>query len=112
MIKNPNHKYHSRAIQTLRRPLEGQARHIVQNIRKQLTKARNEIDVICVYGGGSVLMKPILQPMLTELCEEREIKLLYIPAEHAVTMNAEGLDAFVRGKIFEALKSKGAKQTV
>ncbi|MGN7454275.1 ParM/StbA family protein [Paenibacillus pasadenensis] len=110
VIKNPQHKYHSRAIQTLRRPLEGQARHIVQNLRKQLTKARNEIDVICVYGGGSVLMKPILQPMLQELCEEREIKLLYIPAEHAVTMNAEGLDAFVRGKIFEALKAKGPKQ--
>ncbi|WP_199617034.1 ParM/StbA family protein [Paenibacillus alkalitolerans] len=106
VIKNPNHKYYSKAIKTLTRPLEGQAKQILQNIRKQLTKARNEIDVICVYGGGSILMRPILYPMLKQLCDEREIKLLYIPAEYSITMNAEGLDAFVRGKIYETLKNK------
>lgn len=111
VIKNPSHKYHARAMKTLKRPLEGQAKQIVQNIRKQLTKARNEIDIICVYGGGSILMRSILYPMLKELCDEREIMLLYIPAKYAVTMNAEGLDAFVRGKIYEALKAK-AKQAV
>ncbi|MGC4377211.1 ParM/StbA family protein [Fictibacillus sp. Mic-4] len=111
VIKNKNHKYHSRAMKTLKRPLEGQAKQIINNIRKQLTKARNEIDVICVYGGGSILMYPTLYPMLKELCDEREIKLLYIPAQYAVTMNAKGLDAFVRGKIYEAIKSR-AKQTV
>ncbi|CAG7653310.1 hypothetical protein ACFQI7_30630 [Paenibacillus allorhizosphaerae] len=110
VIKNPQHKYHAKAIRTLSRPLEGQARHILHNIRKQLTKARNEIDVICVYGGGSILMRSILYPMLKELCDEREIKLLYIPTQYAVTMNAEGLDNFVRGKIYETLKTK-AQQT-
>jgi plasmid segregation protein ParM len=109
VIKNPKHKYYARAIKTLNRPLEGQAKQIIQNIRKQLTKARNEIDVICVYGGGSILMRSILYPLLKELCDEREIKLLYIPPQYAITMNAEGLDAFVRGKIYEALKNK-AKQ--
>lgn len=109
VIKNPKHKYHARAIKTLRRPLEGQSRQIIQNIRKQLTKARNEIDVICAYGGGSILMKNILYPMLKELCDEREIQLLYIPSQYAVTMNAQGLDAFVRGKIYDALKSKSKK---
>ncbi|MEW9671706.1 hypothetical protein [Ammoniphilus sp. 3BR4] len=111
VIKNPSHKYHSKAIKTLRRPLEGQSKQILNNIRKQLTKARNEIDVICVYGGGSILMRSILFPMLKELCDEREIKLLYIPAQYAVTMNAKGLDAFVRGKIYEALKER-AKQAI
>lgn len=109
VIKNPRHKYHARAMKTLKRPLEGQSRHIIQNIRKQLTKARNEIDIICVYGGGSILMRSILYPMLKELCDEREIQLLYIPAQYAVTMNAQGLDAFVRGKIYDALKSKAKK---
>ncbi|CAG7644478.1 hypothetical protein PAESOLCIP111_04715 [Paenibacillus solanacearum] len=110
VIKNPQHKYHAKALRTLARPLEGQARHIAHNIRKQLTKARNEIDVICVYGGGSILMRSILYPMLKELCDEREIRLLYIPSQYAVTMNAEGLDHFVRGKIYETLKTK-AQQT-
>lgn len=111
VLKNKNHKYYSKSIQTLRRPLEGQAKQIVHNIRKQLTKARNEIDVICVYGGGSILMRSVLYPMLKELCEEREILLLYIPSQYAVTMNAEGLNAFVHGKIFEVIKGK-AKQLV
>lgn len=110
VLKNPKHKYHARAVKTLSRPLEAQAKQIVQHLRKQLTKARNEIDVICVYGGGSILMRSILYPMLKELCDEREIKLLYIPAEYAVTMNAEGLDAFVRGKIYEALKQRAQQQ--
>ncbi|OIJ11830.1 hypothetical protein BKP37_15450 [Anaerobacillus alkalilacustris] len=111
VIKNPNHKFYARAIKTLKRPLEGQAKQISQNIRKQLTKARNEIDIICVYGGGSILMSTVLYPMLKELCDQREIKLLYIPSQYAVIMNAQGLDAFVRGKIYSTLKSK-AKQIV
>lgn len=109
MIKNTKHKYHARAIKTLKRPLESQVRQIVQNVKKQLTKARNEIDLICVYGGGSILMRSILHPQLTELCQEREMQLLYIPAEYAVQLNAMGLDAFVRGKIYEALKNKAVQ---
>lgn len=106
VIKNPKHKYHARAIKTLRRPLESQVKQITQNIKRQLTKARNEIDLICVYGGGSILMRSILYPQVKELCAEREMQLLYIPSAYAVQLNAMGLDAFVRGKIYEALKNK------
>jgi plasmid segregation protein ParM len=109
VIKNPKHKYYARAIKTLKRPLESQVKQIVQNVKRQLTKARNEIDLICVYGGGSILMRSILYPQLKELCAERELQLLYIPAEYAVQLNAMGLDAFARGKIYEALKSKAAQ---
>ncbi|GGF93519.1 ParM/StbA family protein [Paenibacillus abyssi] len=109
VIKNPKHKYYARALKTLKRPLESQVRQIVQNVKRQLTKARNEIDLICVYGGGSILMRSVLYPLLAELCAEREMKLLYIPADYAVQMNAMGLDAFVRGKIYEALKSKAVQ---
>ncbi|WP_169084161.1 ParM/StbA family protein [Paenibacillus sp. PL91] len=109
VIKNPKHKYHARALKTLKRPLESQVRQIVQHVKKQLTKARNEIDLICVYGGGSILMRSVLYPQLKELCTEREMQLLYIPADYAVLLNAMGLDAFVRGKIYEALKNKAVQ---
>lgn len=109
VIKNPKHKYYARAIKTLKRPLESQVRQIVQNVKRQLTKARNEIDLICVYGGGSILMRPILYKQLEEICVEREMRLLYIPTDYAVEMNARGLDAFVRGKIYEALKNKAVQ---
>jgi plasmid segregation protein ParM len=109
VLKNPKHKYHARAIKTLKIPLESQVKQIVQNVKRQLTKARNEIDLICVYGGGSILMQSLLYPRLDELCVEREMQLLYIPADYAVQMNALGLDSFVRGKIYEALKNKAAQ---
>ncbi|GBF73768.1 hypothetical protein PA598K_02088 [Paenibacillus sp. 598K] len=109
VLKNPKHKYHARAIKTLKRPMETQVRQIVQNVKRQLAKARNEIDLICVYGGGSILMRSVLHAQLTELVAEREMQLLYIPAEYAVQLNAMGLDAFVRGKIYEALKNKAVQ---
>ncbi|MFS0725435.1 hypothetical protein [Paenibacillus sp. 1P07SE] len=109
VLKNPKHKYHARAIKTLKRPMETQVRQIVQNVKRQLAKARNEIDLICVYGGGSILMRSVLHQQLTELVAEREMQLLYIPAEYAVQLNAMGLDAFVRGKIYEALKNKAVQ---
>jgi len=64
----------------------------------------NEVDVIAVYGGGSILMKPYLASKLEALCTEREIKLLYAPEKYATILNAAGLDIFVRGNIFKALK--------
>ncbi|WP_020617139.1 ParM/StbA family protein [Paenibacillus daejeonensis] len=109
VLKNPKHKYHARAIKTLKRPMETQVRQIVQNVKRQLAKARNEIDLICVYGGGSILMRSVLHPALTELVAEREMQLLYVPADYAVQLNAMGLDAFVRGKIYEALKGKAVQ---
>lgn len=111
VIKQPTHKYHDRALKTLKLPLENQAKQIVRHIRNQLAKTRNEIDVIIVYGGGSILMKDVLHPILHDLCVEREIQLFYIPKEFAITMNAEGLYIFTTSKIFTALKSK-AKQSV
>ncbi|WP_028543737.1 ParM/StbA family protein [Paenibacillus taiwanensis] len=111
VLKNPHHKYYARAIKTVKRPLESQVKQIVQHVKRQLTKSRNEVDLICVYGGGSILMRSSLYPHLHELCKERELQLLYIPDAYAVQMNAMGLNAFVRGKIYEGLKSK-AMQTV
>jgi len=111
VLKNTSHKYHARAVNTLKRPLESQVKQIVQNVKRQLTKTRNEIDLICIYGGGSILMRTILNPLIEEICEEREIQLLYIPEDYAVVMNALGLDSFVRGKIYEALKNKAVQPT-
>ncbi|MBG9568456.1 ParM/StbA family protein [Brevibacillus agri] len=112
VVKQPTHKYHDRAQKTLRLPLDNQAKQIIRNVRNQLTKTRNEIDVLIVYGGGSILMRSVLEPYLKTLCEEREIQLFYIPKEYAVTMNAEGLYIFTKSKIFTALKAKSQQATV
>jgi len=106
VIKNPNHKYYEKAMNILQRPLEIQAQQIIKNIQKQFIKTRNELDILCVYGGGSIIMRDFLYDQLMELCQEREIKLLYVPDDYATTLNVEGLDIFCRGKIFQALKEK------
>jgi plasmid segregation protein ParM len=106
VVKNPNHKYYKRAMQVLQRPLHSQAQQIAKNILKQLSKTRNEIDIICVYGGGSILMRPYLYDALKKICSEREIKLFYVPQQHAVTLGVLGLYSFTEGPIFKALKER------
>lgn len=101
-----DHKFHGAAMEHIGTPLQNQARAIIDNVKRQISSARNLIDVIAVYGGGSILMRDYLQPELEKLCQRLDIKLLYVSEEYAVTMNADGLDFFVRGKIFEALKQK------
>lgn len=101
-----SHKFHTAALDHIRTPLQNQARSVIDNVKRQISSARNLIDVIVVYGGGSILMKEFLKPELEKLGERLDIKLLYVPEKFAVTMNAEGLDLFVRGKIFSALKEK------
>lgn len=101
-----DHKFHAAAMEHIHTPLANQARAIVDHVKRQISSARNLIDVIVVYGGGSILMRDILEPELAKLGERLDIKLLYVPEQFAVTMNAEGLDLFVRGKIFSALKEK------
>jgi plasmid segregation protein ParM len=105
-LSRQDHKFHGAAMEHIATPLQNQARSIFDNIKRQISSARNLIDVIVVYGGGSILMRDYLEPELEKLCQRLDIKLLYVPDEYAVTMNADGLDLFVSGKIFEALKQK------
>lgn len=105
-LMDRNHKFHAAAVEHIHTPLINQARSIIDNVKRQISSARNLIDVIVVYGGGSILMRDVLYPELDKLAERLDIQLLYVPESLAVTMNAEGLDLFVRGSIFSALKEK------
>lgn len=106
VLKNPEEykKIYPKALDAIKTHLEKQVNLVYRETVKQLNRTRNEIDVICVYGGGSILMKPTLYPLLLKLAQEREIQLLYIPKKHAVVLNAEGLNIFVRSPIYKNLK--------
>lgn len=101
-----SHKFHAAAMEHIRTPLQNQASMIADNVKRQVSAARNLIDVIVVYGGGSILMRPYLAPELEKLAKRLDIQLLYVPEAFAVTMNAEGLHQFVQGKIFSTMKEK------
>jgi plasmid segregation protein ParM len=88
-------------------------KEIMDKIKLQLDRAYNEIDIVVVYGGGSILMRPIMEPLLeAELMLRRngQIKLLWVPAEYAPLMNVEGLRSFMDSGIFDAVKNKALEK--
>ena len=69
-----------------------------------LEKANNEIDIILVYGGGSILMRKYLQTNLEKVARQIRAKLLYIEEKDAVMLEANGLYNFVNSALFEKIK--------
>lgn len=99
------HKFLNEALQAFGPHIDNQVAQIMKHVSDQVLKiGANDIDIIVVYGGGSILMKDKLFPKLKELAKSTRIQLLYIPKEYAITLNAEGLDYFVKSPIYKALK--------
>ena len=75
-----------------------------------IQKANNEIDLVAVYGGGSILMRNSLEPVLKAFCDRAKIEVVYIDENNAVTLEAEGLNYFVNSSLFNALKEHSQKK--
>lgn len=105
VLLDTKHKFHDLAMELVDPYIEEEAEEILHHIRTEIQKANNEIDVVCVYGGGSIFMREYLEGNLKTLCDRAEIKLLYMPKEYAVTLEAKGLYNFTTSKIFESLKA-------
>ena len=106
VVKNPNHKFNQDTINYLMGPLEDEAEEIYRNAVDELERANNEVDVIMIYGGGSILMREFLEPRLEEVARRIRSKIRYIDKEHAVTLESKGLYNFTNSAIFKALKEK------
>ena len=108
IIKDKEHKKHNLAMSCIQEYLEEQAEKILRVVRSQLEAAKYEVDVMIVYGGGSILLRDELFPALKEICQKEniDIKLLYMPEKYAVKLNAIGLANFVQTPFFESLKKE------
>lgn len=111
-LKKHDHKYHDKAYYHIEEPLETEAQAILHNLKVELEKANNEVDVMCIHGGGSILMKSKLHSKLIDLCNKADIKLFYVPEQYAVILEALGLYEFTSGDIFESLKKKSTGREV
>lgn len=109
VIRDKSHKFHDLAMEIVEPYIEEQAEEILHNIKQEIQRANNEIDIVVCYGGGSILMRKSLERKLKAFCDRAEIKLLYVAEKYAVTLEAEGLYNFTTSKIFSALKSKYKK---
>lgn len=109
ILKDESHKYHDTAMAFVAPALENQAEEILHKAKQVIQQANNDIDVVCVYGGGSILMREALEGALKTFCERALINVLYLPKEYAVTIEAEGLNVFLNSKIYEAVKKAQKK---
>ena len=106
VIKDKTHKFHELALELVEQYIEEQAEEILIHAKQEIQKANNDIDVVCVYGGGSILMRKSLEQNLRKFCDRAEIKLFYVPKEYAINLECEGLYNFTNSKIFSTLKNR------
>ncbi|MGG0878037.1 ParM/StbA family protein [Bacillus inaquosorum] len=94
------HNLHSEAKNALEIAKGSQANFILEDtIEKVSNKAGNNVDMIAVYGGGSIQFRDYLFDDLKQFADQIKTKLLWIPEKKAVNLNVRGLDILNR-KVF------------
>lgn len=106
VLRDPSHRYHETAMALLEPALEDEAEEILSMAKEVILRANNEVDIVAVYGGGSILMRPALEDRLRAFCNRAGIRVLYIDEEYAVPLEAMGLHEFVESDLFALLRSR------
>ena len=73
-----NDKYTDIAKDYLQEPLNVEAQDILKYIKQEIQKAKGNIDMLIVHGGGSILMKEHLESKLIEICKQKLIDLFFV----------------------------------
>lgn len=106
VLRDKSHKYHETAMEYIEFSLEEEAEDILHMAEHVIQEAKNDVDFVCVYGGGSILMRNALEQRLQNYCEKAKINLLYINESQAVILEALGLQVFINSKLFQMIKNK------
>lgn len=92
ILRDPDHNIHEDANHLMRKARVLQSDRISEDVKKKyLNNAAGNVDIIAVYGGGSVQFKRELHDELKEFAEEVKCKLLWIPENYAVDANVNGM---------------------
>lgn len=105
-LRDQNNKYHTETLEDIQEQLEYQSEEIFRNIKEEIRSVNNDIDIICVYGGGSILMKQYLKERIMNFTNNKKIQLLYIDEPYAVGIEALGMYQFTKSEIFIDLKKE------
>lgn len=97
ILRNKDNKLHESAQQFM---VEARYLHsdlILEDVvEKYTTNAAGNVDIIAVYGGGSIQFKPELLEPLLDFAETVKCKVLWVPKEFAVDMNAKGMGILMK----------------
>lgn len=110
ILRDHSHNLHGLAIQFMSEARYLQANKILEDIlEKYKNKTAGNVDVIAVYGGGSIQFEEELKDELLEFAKEVHCEVLWIPEKYAVNMNVNGMQV-LNDKIFSKQKqSEGVK---
>lgn len=102
ILKDNTHNLFDEANKSLDLAKYSQAQLILEDIQEKYTRnAAGNVDLIAVYGGGSVQFKENLYQDLLEFAKEVRCSILWIPETHAVDMNVRGLNVLNQKVLFK-----------
>lgn len=96
-LKDPEHDFHEVAKECLQAPKEQTANELFELINTHILSLDFQVDVIVVYGGGSILLRDVLYNKLKDYYKNetlKKIEVLWVPEQYAVEMNAKGLEIY------------------
>lgn len=107
ILMDKSHTHNSIAVDLLDESAAIQADFILEDIEtKYREHTYGNVDFIVCYGGGSIALMTYLYKDVLKFCEKVRCQLLWIPEEHAVDLNARGLQILNEKILF---KKKGVK---
>ncbi len=101
-MRDNTHRQHEKANQFMLEARFIQADKILEDVQeKYMNNAASDVDVIVVYGGGSIQFKEELYNELLDFCNTVGCELLWIPKEYAVDMNVKGMNVLNDKVLFQ-----------
>jgi len=91
IFRDPSHNLHDLAVRFMQEARYSQAQRILEDIQEKYSDIAGNVDVIAVYGGGSIQFKEELYEELLGFANTVHCEVLWIPEKYAVDMNVNGL---------------------
>lgn len=91
-VINVNHIQHDEAKNAMLMASIDQAQAITEKIEEMyIDILKGDVEVVCVFGGGSAQFKHVLKEMLLDLSQQLNFEVLWIPDLYSAKINAVGL---------------------
>jgi len=102
ILKDSSHNLHDLAVRFMEEARYLQAQQIFEDIQeKYMTNTAANVDVIAVYGGGSIQFKDDLYEELLDFANEVHCEVVWIPENYAVNMNVNGMQVLNNRVLFK-----------
>lgn len=101
IFRDPSHHLHDLAVRFMQEARYSQAQRILEDIQEKYSDIAGNVDVIAVYGGGSIQFKEELYEELLDFANIVHCEVLWIPEKYAVDMNVNGLHVINQKILFK-----------